>query len=77
MLAGKTGVGMDEMGLQPQGKYKKMGTVFLGVLKPEEGTPRVFATAAESPFERLHLLGAALSRVLCPLLPDAGDEERL
>lgn len=28
---------------------KKMGTVFLGVLKPEEGTLRVFAAAAAEP----------------------------
>lgn len=51
----------------------KMGRIFLGVLKPEE----VFAAAAESPFERLDLLGAVLSRVLCPLLPAAGGDNRL
>lgn len=48
MLAGKTSAGMDETtGLQPQGKYKKMGRVFLGVLKPEEGMPWVVAAAPE------------------------------
>lgn len=50
-----------------------MGRIFLGVLKPEE----VFAAAAESPFERLDLLRAVLSRVLCPLLPAAGGDNRL
>lgn len=46
-----------------------MGTIFL-VLKSEKEMP-------ESPFERLELRGAVLSRVLCPLLPDTGGDNRL
>lgn len=48
---------MDKKGLQPQGKYKKLGTVFLGVLKPEEGTLRVFAAAAAEPVRKAAPLG--------------------
>jgi len=45
MLAGKTGGGMDERGLQTQGKCKEMGRGFLAVLKLEKGMSRAFAAA--------------------------------
>lgn len=55
---------------------EKRGKVLLGVLISKGGCLRVLLLL-QSLFERLHLLGAALSRVLCLLLQDTGHEDRL